>query len=225
MRRVFLVFALFNVPGWSQPPQQPAQPPTIVQVEMSPESVWATVLKLAIPTILAAGLGAGITVYGVRLTNKHNAAENAANREHQLRLETAKAEIAAKYKSQDNRWEFQKTVYVSLIKDTTELLRFYANIYRMNPGARAAELEEFRTIIDSLMTHLCHARLAMATEAFVALERTTKDLLTPPDPSLTDEALRRKLDAYFDLRNQLSIAGRNQLWGTSEPKARAEGAT
>jgi hypothetical protein len=62
----------------------------------------------------------------------------------------------------------------------------------------------------------------MANEAFVALEKATKGLLTPPDPSLSDEAHRKNIDAYFDLRNLLSIAGRNQLWGTTENEAKDE---
>jgi hypothetical protein len=222
MRRFLFVLTVVSFPGWSQPAQQPAQPPIVVKVEMSPETFWATLLKLAVPTILGAGLGAGITLYGVRQTNKHNASENTANRDHQLRLEIAKAEIAANYKSQDNRWEFQKTVYVRLIKDTTDSIRFYANISGMNPDARVEKLDHFRTITDSFMTHMCHARLAMANEAFVALEKATKGPLTPPDPSLSDEALRKNIDAYSDLRNLLSIAGRNQLWGTPENEAKDE---
>jgi hypothetical protein len=138
MRRFLFVLTVLSFPGWSQPAQQPAQPPIVVKVEMPPESIWTSLLKL-IPAILAGGVGGGITLFGVGQTNKRNAAENAANREHQLRLETAKAEIAAKYKSQDNRWEFQKTVYVSLIKDTTDSIRFYENISRMNPDARVGE--------------------------------------------------------------------------------------
>jgi hypothetical protein len=221
MRRLFLTLTLLSFPGWSQSAQQPAQPPIVVKVEMPPTNPWVHLVELVVPGII----GAGLALLGVWLTNKNNAATNAANREHQFQLEIAKDKIAAEAKSRDNRWEFRKDVYVSLIKDTTDSIRFYANISRMNPDARVGELDHFRTITDSFMTHMCHARLAMANEAFVALEKATKDLLTPPDPSLSDEALRKKIDAYFDLRNLLSIAGRNQLWGSPEPKAKAEAAT
>jgi hypothetical protein len=99
MRRFLLVLTVISFAGWSQPAQPQAQPPIVVQVQMPPETLWTTLLKLAIPTLLGAGLGAGLTLYGVRLTNKHNAAENAANRRHQLQVETAKAELAANYRS------------------------------------------------------------------------------------------------------------------------------
>jgi hypothetical protein len=36
MRRFLLILALSSVPGWSQPVQQPAQPPIVVKVEMPP---------------------------------------------------------------------------------------------------------------------------------------------------------------------------------------------
>src|ERR1035438_5503634 len=118
MRRIVLLFFALSVLGRSQTVQQLAQPPIVVKVEMPSESAWTTLVKLVIPTIL----GAGLALYGVRQTNKHNTAENAANREHQLRLETAKAEIAVKYKSRDNRWEFRKDVYVNLIEATSDMI-------------------------------------------------------------------------------------------------------
>src|ERR1039457_1382858 len=72
MRRILLVLTCLSVPGWSQPSsQQPVQPPIVVKVEMPPESIWTTLLKLAIPTILGAGLGAGSALLGVRLTHKY----------------------------------------------------------------------------------------------------------------------------------------------------------
>jgi DNA repair exonuclease SbcCD ATPase subunit len=51
---------------------------------MPRESFWTGFLKVALPTILAAALGSGITFYGLKQTNKHHAAENAANRQHEL---------------------------------------------------------------------------------------------------------------------------------------------
>jgi hypothetical protein len=36
IRRSLLILTIFSVPGWSQPAQQPAQPPIVVKVEMPP---------------------------------------------------------------------------------------------------------------------------------------------------------------------------------------------
>jgi hypothetical protein len=84
MRRFLLILTVLSFSGWSQPGQQKAQPPTVVKVEMPPESIWTALLRIAIPAILAGAVGAGLTLYGVRQTNRHNAAENAANRQHEL---------------------------------------------------------------------------------------------------------------------------------------------
>src|ERR1017187_7969868 len=118
MRRFFFMLTVLSLPGWSQPAQRPSQPPISVKVEMPPESVWTMLFKVVIPTILGAGLGAGLALYGVRQTNKHNTAENAANREHQLRLEIARDKITAEAKSRDNRWAFRKDIYTGLMKAT-----------------------------------------------------------------------------------------------------------
>src|ERR1035438_5545614 len=134
MRRFWLIITVLSFAGWSQPPQQQAQPPIPVTIEMPPESIWTALLKVVLPTILGAGLGAGITLYGLRQTNKHNATENMANREHQLAVEVAKAEIAAKHRSQDNRWAFRKDVYSGLIKSVSELIDIQSELLS---GARA----------------------------------------------------------------------------------------
>ena len=84
MRRSLLTLTAIGFSAWSQPAPQQAQPPVVVQVQMPPESIWTTLGKLAIPTVLGAGLGAGLTLYGVGKTNKHNESENAANRKHEL---------------------------------------------------------------------------------------------------------------------------------------------
>jgi hypothetical protein len=102
---------------------------------MPTESILIMLLKVVLPTILGAGLGAGITLYGLRQNNKHNAAENKANREHQLQVELAKAEIAAKYKSQDRRWEFRKDVHVNVIKAASQVLDVAKRL-----GPKVAEL-------------------------------------------------------------------------------------
>src|ERR1022692_1488795 len=119
MRRFLLIFTVLSVPGWSQlSAQQPAQPPIVVKVEMPRTNPWVHLVELVVPGII----GAGIAFLGVWLTTKSHAAENAANREHQLRLEVAKDKIAAEARSRDNRWEFRKNVYVNLVNVTSNLL-------------------------------------------------------------------------------------------------------
>ena len=237
MRNCLLVLTFVSLAAWSQPAQQQAQPPIPVKIEMPAENLWAALLKIVLPTILGAGLGAGITLYGIRQNNKHNAVESAANREHQLKVEIAKAEIAAKYKSQDNRWEFRKGVYVNLLDATTQLIRFYAN-YRLTnanglvlettdaEAAHQAErerLEQWKhlsSINDNMMYLFYLAILATADKVFPALTTTTKDLLTAPDPHLMDtEALTRKIAAYSAFRDLLCKAGRKDLWPELEAKA------
>jgi len=138
-------------------------------------------------------------------------------------VESIKDEIAAQAKSRDNRWEFQKDVYLSLINDTTALIRFYMNILRLNAEERTEHIGEFRAATDALMVHLCHARLAMAVEVFDAVVKTTGDLVGSVDSaSLSDDAIGLKIRTYVDLRNQLCIAGRKDLWGTPEAEAKTD---
>src|ERR1039458_7775654 len=125
MRRLFLILTVLSVPGWSQlSAQQPAQPPIVVKVEMPRTNPWVHLVELVVPGII----GAGIAFLSAWLTNKRNAAENAANRENQLRVEIAKDRIAAEAKSRDNRWAFRKDVYVNLITATSGLIRAYSGI-------------------------------------------------------------------------------------------------
>jgi hypothetical protein len=174
MRRIVLLFFALSVLGRSQTVQQLAQPPIVVKVEMPSESAWTTLVKLVIPTIL----GAGLALYGVRQTNKHNTAENAANREHQLRLETAKAEIAVKYKSRDNRWAFRKDVYCRLIQTTSALINNLADLRHIlknangeNVTSKTAPLVERRMeLTRELMNNARLAPLAAADNVVNALE-------------------------------------------------------
>ena len=122
MRRFFLTFTVISLAGWSQPAQQPAQPPIAVKVEMPPTNPWMRMMELVIPGII----GAGLALFGVWLTNKNNAATNAANRQHELDVERIKDEIAPQAKSRDNRWEFRKDVYVNLITATSGLIRAWS---------------------------------------------------------------------------------------------------
>jgi hypothetical protein len=118
MRRFLLTLTVLSVPGWSQPAQQSAQPPIVVKVEMPPTNPWVHLVEIVVPGII----GAGLALFGVWLTNKNNAATNAANRQHALDIEKIKDQIAAEAKSRDNRWEFRKDVYLNLITATSSLL-------------------------------------------------------------------------------------------------------
>src|SRR5260370_29803224 len=102
MRRFLFTLTLISFSGWSQPTQPNSQSPILVQVEMPPTNPWMRVIELVVPGII----GAVIALFGVGLTNKNNAATNAANREHQLKIERIKDEIASDAKSTDNRWAF-----------------------------------------------------------------------------------------------------------------------
>jgi hypothetical protein len=114
MRRFFFIFSALSISAWSQQPAPaPAQAPIVVQVQMpptNPTAPWVHFLELILPVLVGTGLGAGLAFYSVSRTNKHNSAE-----------------IAAKYRSQDRRWEFRKDVYVNFINATTSLIRFYVN--------------------------------------------------------------------------------------------------
>jgi len=146
-------------------------------------------VELVVPGII----GAGLALFGVWLTNKYNAATNAANRLHQLDVERIKDEIAAEAKSRDNRWAFRKDVYVKPITSTSNLaLRVSAlatttsNIrHRSQEPQPALELSLNQTLNELLrcqqdfFTQACLAPLAMAdgiTSVVQAPVITLKDL-------------------------------------------------
>jgi hypothetical protein len=54
------------LPGWSQPPQPPAQPPIVVQVQMPPTNFWIHLTELVVPGIA----GGALALCGVLLANK-----------------------------------------------------------------------------------------------------------------------------------------------------------
>ena len=113
MRRVVFVFTVISLAGWSQSaplqPQPPLQSTNSKQPPENPPNPWTQIANLA-PGIITAFSA----LAAVWLTQRH-----------QLRLEIAKAEIAAKYKTQDRRWDFQKDVYSSLVRIIVELMTVY----------------------------------------------------------------------------------------------------
>lgn len=244
MRRFLLIFTVLSVSGWSQrPAQQPAQAPIVVKVEMPPESIWTSLLKVAIPTVLGAGLGAGITLYGVWLTNKRNAAENAANREHALNIERIKDEIAAEARSRDNRWEFRKDVYSDLIRTTCNLLTLFNESLAINqtylsnpteaqfeqdfkdqltafhPRMRAAVVEYF---ILSNLSHLATAD--WLSQRFVKLSPMLNPSIKLASPEFTTTIVAA-IDELNATLKTLCEAGRKDLWDTPEPEAKDEAGT
>jgi hypothetical protein len=118
MRRLFLTFILLSFAGWSQPAPQQAQPPIVVQVQMPPESAWASLLKLAIPAVLAGAVGGGIAIYGVSLTNRHQQRQNKAHHTHEI----------LKWRN-EQQFQLRKEFYLTLIKASynfKEYVRRYA---------------------------------------------------------------------------------------------------
>src|ERR1019366_5451330 len=233
MRRFLFLFTVLSVSGWSQlPAQQPAQPPIVVKVEMPPENIWTTLLKVAIPTILGAGLGAGLALYGVRQTNKHNA----ANREHQLRLEIARDKITAEAKSRDNRWAFRKDIYTGLMKATTNLIFTYSTIQLLsialndnsNPANEQRLLQVIKDLHEVAKDFILHVRLApfaVADEVSQLAREAIKEITT--DESVVRSAafqssLESKMRKLVELQLKLQEAGRKDLWDIPEERAKDE---
>jgi hypothetical protein len=230
MRRFSLVLTVFSLAAWCQPAQQQGQQPIVVQIQTPPENIWMSLLKVAVPTLLGAGLGAGITLYGLRQTNKHNAFENAANREHQLRVEIAKAEIAATYKSQGNRWEFRKDVYSTLITanhDVLKSLHAFARAAKLktdpNEGLRKLALTivkdtkpQFAAGIKTLTTYAALAPLATADDVLPILTAASGEGFQQVNFDSPDVAaqIQSQLNALGDMLKRLQAAGRKDLWGT-----------
>ena len=80
MRRILLVLTFMSFAGWSQPALQQAQAPLPAQTQTPQAVPWVHLAELAVPGIVGIA-GALIAVF---LTNRYNAATNAANREHEL---------------------------------------------------------------------------------------------------------------------------------------------
>jgi uncharacterized protein with von Willebrand factor type A (vWA) domain len=216
---------------------------------MPTESILIMLLKVVLPTILGAGLGAGITLYGLRQNNKHNAAENKANRDHQLQVEIAKAEIAAKYKSQDRRWEFRKDVHVNVIKAASQVLDVakrlgpkVAELYTLQQQDKPFQPTALRVVTEvkscfaqlqtaelDLELYTAIAPLATADDVLPLLTTLEQDMraehtinLDSPDNSLA--WTKDRTDRLTALIAKLQEAGRKDLWGTPETEAKA-GAT
>jgi hypothetical protein len=236
MRRFLLTLTIFSVPGWSQAPaQQPAQPPIVIKLEAPPTNPWVHLAEMVVPGII----GAGIAFLGVWWTNKRNAAENAANRQHQLKLEIAKDKIAAEAKSRDNRWAFRKDIYTGLMKATTNLIFTYSTIQLLsialndnsNPANEQRLLQVIKDLHEVAKDFILHVRLApfaVADEVSQLAREAIKEITT--DESVVRSAafqssLESKMRKLVELQLQLQKAGRKDLWDTPEEKAKDEAAT
>jgi hypothetical protein len=178
----------------------------------------------------------------VRQTNRYHAAENAANREHQLQLEIKKAEIAAKDKSQDNRWEFRQSVYVGLLSATTGLKRLYARMAMFSDRHRGEsekevskrfgpQLEGWSAAVKQFWNAAVQAPLAMADDILVLVNEAAAkqppliDLATSKGASDIRDAANTMGQLEVQLQEvQLQKAGRRDLWGTQDNEAETEAA-
>jgi hypothetical protein len=207
--------------------QQPQSlPPITVKVEMPPQNSWIRLLEI----LLSGVVGATSALLATYLTNKRNASESAANRQHQLRLEAAKVERA-----------FRKEVYVNLITTVHNMaknlhdLREAVNLLRSNPtqglGKLArktieAEGPELATNVQRLTTEAALAPLATANvlpllqAAQGEVFSREIDFNAPDAPSL----LQRQLDATLEMLTQLQAAGRKDLWDLLGPETKADAA-
>jgi hypothetical protein len=190
-----------------------------VHVQTPPPNSWMHVVELVLPGIIGFA-GALIAVW---FTQRH-----------QRQLELHKAERAAKYKSQDNRWEFRKDVYVNLLTSITDCILVLAQFHDLqmlfpaksdNPDvAFRKRLTDQRAIFMSASARF----IRYADQAPLA------DIAGSVFPIIT--ALDRQLPAFFaseperatslqiiadfnTARSALQDAGRKDLWGTPENEA------
>jgi hypothetical protein len=219
MRRIFLTLTFISFAGWSQAQPQ-AQPPRAPNLSTNPSpNPWVQFGSLA-PGIITA-LTALAAVW---LTQRH-----------QLRLEIAKAEIAAKYKSQDRRWEFRKELHVALNRSTVDVLLTqtkllqYARLRNLESEAvRDDALQNILLIQDELnlkarafWSCVCLAPLATAEGVYPIVASAYKEMESPIDWNANPEKqLQRHIDAINHCLKALQTAGRKDLWGESEPEAK-----
>lgn len=168
---------------------------------MPPESIWTTLVKLAIPTLLGAGLGAGLTLYGVGKTNKHNASENAANRKHALQMW-----------DQQTRWTAKREHYEALVLGLTALLALATKIrVEEAPENKALLIDQFLTELLRAAPKLEVSKLFIKRE-ILALHDTTCETLrsiavfaSDPVPDRMDAALKafqNRLNEFIDAARQ-----------------------
>ena len=88
--------------------------------------------------------------------------------------------------------------------------------------------QDFLRYGDEFMTNAVLAPLALADDVASAVDATWKHSLQPFLLNGTDidtKLLQNEVDRLGNLLGMLTKAGRRDLWGTPEPKAKAEAAT
>ena|SRR5450759_1794136 len=245
--RTLLMLTVISLAGWCQPAQLQAQPQSAAKSEIPPADPWVRLVELAVPGLV----GIAGALIGVLLTNRYNAATNEANRKHQLDVERVKAEIAAKYRSQDTQWAFRKDVYVNLITATSGLIRACSGVAtNMSEANRlkheqipltdlrmAGVIKRLNSDIDDYVAHgnvfatyFSLSPLAIAEDVVPLVKSTWErfrelDLSSPlSSPELIAANMPEQLKTLGELLRRLQVAGRKDLWGTPEPEAKA-GAT
>ena len=220
MRRSFLILTAISFSVWSQPAQQATPPPIVVQVQMPPTNPWMHLVELVVPGII----GAGLALFGVWLTNKHNAATNAANRQHQVDVERVKDEIAAQAKSRDNRWEFRKTVYVNLVNSLTDLITCYGVVYlgakgtKETPDISQETNERLKRSLDQFLIHVNLAPLATAERVHHLIQTQLPRFFEMGETdSATIEHYENLVSVLVEMRKDLCTEGCKDLWGTPGP--------
>jgi hypothetical protein len=105
MRRFFLTLTFVTLSAWPQSPQQQAQPPIVVQVQMPPANRWIRLLEVVVPGVI----GAGLALLGVWLTNLNNRHITAENHKYE----------DAKLQRQE-QVQLRRDFYFALIKAATD---------------------------------------------------------------------------------------------------------
>ena len=229
MRRVLLSLTIFGVSALSQP--APAQAPIVAQMQTPSSNPWIHFAELIVPGVI----GAGLALFGVWLTNRNNATTNAANRQHQLEVEIAKAKIAAEYRSNDNRWDFRKTIYVALVtstSDVTSLLSQMLNMAATYPSDTPVTPHLQKQIdgyADKLLVaftafnrNASLAPLATADKVNSSIQSQAAQLIELGAQPKTVKTLQAMFASFTALQVALQSAGRKDLWGESEPKAKPD---
>jgi hypothetical protein len=206
-----LFFAL-SVPGWSQPAQQPAQPPLVVKVEMPPTNPWTHLAEPVVPGII----GFLSAIIAVWLTQRN-----------QRRLEFHKAELAAKYKSRDSRWTFRKDVYVNLINATTDLDLAFSTLLRLNAiYDNNAYDREVMPPLKKFLRYAALAPIATADPVPALVSTAAIEIMRIDHRSQTEsDQVRTVSGRLYTLRSSLQKAGRKDLWGLPDVEAEGVSAT
>ena len=143
--------------------------PVVVTVQTPPTSPWMHLVELVVPGII----GAGLALFGVWLTNKHNAAENRANRSFAL-----KRDVLTRV-TQSLVQTIHAVEVLSNARTTPEYLE--------NSGATAAETEqavediekawaEFRLRRTELTQNIATASLAVSDDLWKSAQAIAQSI-------------------------------------------------